>query len=514
MLSNINQEQTLLSTLPNRGLSLGLRLTLSTALIVGLVMGGVTYIQHTIELRSQYDVHENLLRESLSPLAARLEAASTLEELRHDVEQFHLSYTNRGYPSHEVLLLDEKDEVIVSTLPNSNWKNIKRVFKASMPVLLPILNNGPGTLVVLKDTAEYERSVIRQWVFWIIHMVITLGAIFLFLYPAIHFLVTKPIKSLVKGIQKMEMGYWGKVSIHSGAWEIRWLAWRFENMISEVRKAVAHLLDAERKAKSLIHLPDTNNINNSSKKLVKRVDSITEDHTSPAYQDLLMKCQRLESASPGDLDSLDLAQKVWEEDSVTANRLGYWEIKSRLEDAALRLLDPEAYYTLNSQLTEMKESLHAWAEKRGEELCNALEDKMIPCVSVFNRVKHTAGVWAKMQNKGLNLDEIHDLYAFRVLVPTESDCYTALGVLHQAFKPEIGRFKDYIAHPKGNGYQSLHTCVMPEDGPIFEIQIRSIAMHQHSESGSAAHWIYKKNGDNDRQKHTSRPWWGRLWRHN
>jgi GTP pyrophosphokinase len=208
-----------------------------------------------------------------------------------------------------------------------------------------------------------------------------------------------------------------------------------------------------------------------------------------------------------------LAQKVWAEDSVTANRLGYWEVKSRLEDGALKILDPEAYFTLNSQLSEMKESLHVWAEKRGEELCNALKDRMIPCVSVFHRMKHTAGVWAKMQNKDLNLDEIHDLYAFRVLVPTESDCYSALGVLHQAFKPVIGRFKDYIAHPKENGYQSLHTCVMPEEGPIFEIQIRSIAMHQQSESGTAAHWIYKKDGDNGRRKFTSRSWWGRLWRH-
>jgi hypothetical protein len=479
-------------------------------LIVSLVMGGFTFVQHIIELSNQHDVRENLLKESLAPLAVRLESATDITDLQQEIEHFHLSYAKRGYPSHEVLLLDEKDEVIFSTLPNSNWKNIKRVFKASMPVLLPILN-GPGTLLVLKDATEYNHSVKRQWIFWIVHMVITLSSIFLFLYPAIHFLVTKPIKSLVKGVKKMEMGYWGKVPIRSGAWEVRWLAWRFENMISEVRKAIAQLLEAERKALSLIHLSNNKTDNPPLKKLVKRVTSYSEDQTSITYQDLLAKCLSLESASPDDLGSLDLAKKVWEEDSLTANCLGYWEIKSRLEDAALRLLDPEAYFALNSQLYEMKEPLHEWPEKRGAELCNALEDKMIPCAGVFHRVKHTAGVWKKMQNKGLNLDEIHDLYAFRVLVPTESDCYSALGVLHQAFKPEIGRFKDYIVHPKGNGYQSLHTCIMPKDGPIFEVQIRSIAMHQHSESGTAAHWIYKKDGDNGRQKHTPRSWWGRLW---
>jgi GTP pyrophosphokinase len=288
------------------------------------------------------------------------------------------------------------------------------------------------------------------------------------------------------------------------------LAWRFENMISEVRKAVAHLMEAERKAQSLMQLPSSLNRNSPLTKMVKLATTDTEDQTSPIYQDLLEKCLQLELASPGDLNSLNLAQKVWEEDALIANRLGYWNIKSRLEDGALRLLDPDAYSNLNSQLNEMKESLHVWTEKQGEKLCNLLEGKMIPCISVFHRVKHTAGVWEKMQNKGLNLDEIHDLYAFRVLVSTESDCYAALGVIHQDFKPVIGRFKDYIAHPKENGYQSLHTCVMPEDGPIFEVQIRSMAMHQNSEKGTAAHWVYKKNGNNGRRKYNLKSWWDRL----
>jgi ppGpp synthetase/RelA/SpoT-type nucleotidyltranferase len=513
MLSDINHEQPIISTIPNQGLSLGFRLTLSTALIVSIVMGAVTFIQHTIELKNQHDVHENLLKESLSPLAAHIETASTIEDLRHDIEQFHLSYKNRGYPSHEVLLFDENKSIIFSTLSESILEGNEYAFKASVPVALQVPSIGKGTLVVFKDITEYKRSVKRQWMFWVIHIAITLGTIFLFLYPAIHFLVTKPIKSLVKGIQKMEMGYWGKVPIQSGAWEVRWLAWRFENMISEVRKAVAHLLEAERKAQSLIQVPYSKDDQTPPTKRVKLAASYSEDQTSPVYQGLLMKCQQLESASPGDLDSLNLAQKIWEEDSVAANRLGNWEIKSRLEDAVLRLLDPKAYSTLNRQLSEIKESLHEWAEKRGAELCKVLEDKMIPCVGVFHRVKHTAGVWTKMQNKGLNIDEIHDLYAFRVLVPTESDCYSALGVLHQAFKPAIGRFKDYIAHPKENGYQSLHTCVMPEKGPIFEIQIRSIAMHQHSESGTAAHWIYKRGKNSEQRKCTSGGWWRKIWRH-
>ena len=139
---------------------------------------------------------------------------------------------------------------------------------------------------------------------------------------------------------------------------------------------------------------------------------------------------------------------------------------------------------------------------------------MVPYIMIQHRVKHTAGVWKKMKSKKLNLDQIHDLYAFRIVVPTESDCYWTLGVIHRTFKPVVGRFKDYIAHPKGNGYQSLHTCVEPKEGPIFEIQIRSIAMHQHSESGTAAHWIYKNEGENGKTKLVSRSWWSRLFQYN
>jgi (p)ppGpp synthase/HD superfamily hydrolase len=310
----------------------------------------------------------------------------------------------------------------------------------------------------------------------------------------------------------MEMGYWGKVPVRSGAWEIRWLAWRFENMISEVRKAIAHLIEAERKAQRLIQVSGSKENSSDSPKIVIPSDSYPKDHTSPIYQDLLNKCKQLESSSPDDPVVIDLANKVWQEDSITANRLGLWEIKSRLEDGALRVLDPEAYANLNSQLIDMKDSLQPWAEKQGEYLCKALKEKMIPCVGIFHRVKHTAGVWSKMQDKGLNLDEIHDLYAFRVLVPTETDCYAALGILHEAFTPIVGRFKDYIAHPKQNGYQSLHTCVKPDKGPIFEIQIRSVAMHQHSENGIAAHWMYKKNGENGKRNIALKSFWGRFHR--
>jgi hypothetical protein len=513
MLLNVNidqKQQSMVSDIPRRGLSIGLLLTASTLFIVSLVMGVVTYFQHTVELRTQFKIHENLLRESLSPLVTRIETASTLEEINQDIKQFHLSFINKGYPSHDVTLLGESNDLITTTRTVNALPEDEYAFKASAPVILQLPGHEQGTLVVLKDVAEYKSSIKRQWVFWFIHMAITLAAIFLFLYPAIYFFVTKPVKSLVRGVQKMEMGYWGRMPIQRGAWEIRWLAWRFDNMISEVRKAIAHLIEAERKAQRLIQVSGCKDNSSDSPIIVFPSDSYHKDHTSPMYQDLLNKCKKLESSSPDDPGVKYLANRAWQEDSITANRLGFWEIKSRLEDGALRVIDPEAYANLNSQLTDKKGSLQPWAEKQGEDLCRALKAKMIPCVSICHRVKHTAGVWSKMQDKGLNLDEIHDLYAFRVLVPTETDCYAALGVLHEALTPIVGRFKDYIAHPKHNGYQSLHTCVKPDKGPIFEIQIRSVAMHQHSENGIAAHWIYKKNSESCKRKLSRRSWWQRF----
>ena len=112
-----------------------------------------------------------------------------------------------------------------------------------------------------------------------------------------------------------------------------------------------------------------------------------------------------------------------------------------------------------------------------------------------HRVKHPAGIWRKTESKGLAVDQLHDIVAFRVIVRSEQDCYHALKVLHDRFEPLLLRFKDYIAEPKENGYRSLHTCVKSSDGIAFEIQIRTPEMHEQAEGGEAAHWRYKAAPD-------------------
>ena len=111
-----------------------------------------------------------------------------------------------------------------------------------------------------------------------------------------------------------------------------------------------------------------------------------------------------------------------------------------------------------------------------------------------HRVKHPAGIFRKTHDKGLSLDQIHDVVAFRIVVADESACYVALKAIHGRFEPLLLRFKDYIAEPKENGYQSLHTCIRAPGGLVYEVQIRTVAMHAQAEGGDAAHWRYKKDG--------------------
>ena len=154
----------------------------------------------------------------------------------------------------------------------------------------------------------------------------------------------------------------------------------------------------------------------------------------------------------------------------------------------------------------------AWDERMiqyREDLQRGLDRAGIPVQGILYRFKHTAGVMSKMRSKGLEFNEIQDLFAFRIVVPTEADCYPALGVTHRVFKPEISRFKDYIVRPKANGYRSLHTCVRSDEGQIIEVQIRSVAMDRQAERGDSAHWRYKQEA-RESAPARDRRWWHSL----
>ena len=187
-----------------------------------------------------------------------------------------------------------------------------------------------------------------------------------------------------------------------------------------------------------------------------------------------------------------MARETWERDVIEAEKLDDGGLKSRLEDAAFRILEPEAFEEIKGRLANHPATNKGWLRKRETEIRKALADAGVHHKALQFRVKHPAGIWRKTKSKGLAIDQIHDIIAFRIIVTDEQGCYLALKAIHNRFEPLLLRFKDYIAEPKANGYRSLHTCIRSQDGIAFEIQIRTPAMHAQAEGD---HWRYKGSSD-------------------
>ncbi|MFP5466198.1 MAG: RelA/SpoT family protein [Gammaproteobacteria bacterium] len=176
-----------------------------------------------------------------------------------------------------------------------------------------------------------------------------------------------------------------------------------------------------------------------------------------------------------------------------ANRLGIWQIKWEMEDLAFRFLEPQTYKAVARLLDEKRAEREQHVEQVRLDLAQALQAQGIDS-SVQGRPKHIYSIVKKMRGKSLDFDQVFDIRALRVVVPRLEDCYAALSHVHSRFVPVPEEFDDYIAKPKPNGYQSLHTVVRDAQGRAFEIQIRTQAMHEHAEHGVAAHWAYKEAG--------------------
>lgn len=177
-----------------------------------------------------------------------------------------------------------------------------------------------------------------------------------------------------------------------------------------------------------------------------------------------------------------------------AMRLGISKIKVELDDLSLKYLKPDVYYDLVEKVALRKSVREEFVGKIVQQVKKHMEDANIKA-QVDGRVKHFFSIYKKMVNQEKTIDQIYDLFAVRILVDTVKDCYAALGVIHEMYKPIPGRFKDYIAMPKPNMYQSLHTTLIGPNGQPFEIQIRTFEMHRTAEYGIAAHWKYKESSD-------------------
>jgi len=204
-----------------------------------------------------------------------------------------------------------------------------------------------------------------------------------------------------------------------------------------------------------------------------------------------------------------IARQTMEIYAPLAERLGIWQMKWELEDLAFKALEPERFRELAKLLDTRRKGRETYIERAIAELRPSLIAAGIEA-DIEGRPKHIYSIWKKMQRKSAEFGEIYDVYAIRLLVDEVRDCYAALGIVHSIWRPIPGQFDDYIAVPKNNLYQSLHTAVIALDGKPLEIQIRTHQMHQVSEVGIAAHWRYKEGTKSDREYDAKLAWLRQL----
>jgi GTP pyrophosphokinase len=204
-----------------------------------------------------------------------------------------------------------------------------------------------------------------------------------------------------------------------------------------------------------------------------------------------------------------IARQTMEIYAPLAERLGIWQMKWELEDLAFKALEPERFRELAKLLDTRRKGRETYIDRAIAELKPKLEAAGIDA-DLQGRPKHIYSIWKKMERKSAEFGEIYDVYAIRILVDEVRDCYAALGIVHSLWRPIPGQFDDYIAVPKNNLYQSLHTAVIALDGKPLEIQIRTQAMHQVSEVGIAAHWRYKEGTKSDREYDAKLAWLRQL----
>lgn len=264
-----------------------------------------------------------------------------------------------------------------------------------------------------------------------------------------------------------------------------------ESIAADFGEDIAYLVDGVTKLK---HIPMTTKEELQAENLRKMFLSMASDIRVIVIK-LVDRLHNMRTLQYVNTDSqITKARETLEIYTPLAHRLGMTKIKWELEDLCFKYLEPEAYYNLEKQIDQKREEQEKYIENVLAELKAKLDEAGIKA-KLDGRPKHLYSIHRKMIKQNKTLEQIYDLLAIRVIVDTVQECYTVLGIIHEAYKPIPGRFKDYIAMPKPNMYQSLHTTLIGPRGKPFEAQIRTWEMHRVAENGIAAHWKYKEDMD-------------------
>jgi GTP pyrophosphokinase len=199
---------------------------------------------------------------------------------------------------------------------------------------------------------------------------------------------------------------------------------------------------------------------------------------------------------------IKIAQETRDIYAPIANRLGMSKVKNELEELAFKYLEPKSYEALRARVESRRKVTEGQIEELKKTISAKLVESMVPVIHIDGRIKRLFSIHQKLKRQKIDLDQVYDLVALRIVTQSVKDCYAALGIIHQTWSPVPGRIKDFIAMPRPNGYQSLHTSVVSERGFPFEVQIRTAEMHRTAEEGIAAHWKYKEGrvgADRDEQ---------------
>lgn len=489
--------------------SLGWRFAVVATLTVTLVVGASTFLRQYRDLERDGQERARVLDEFMGSLVADVEAAPDLPTVQARLDRFYRQAFRHSRSSVRLDLVDGEGQVVASTDPEAvlsfGHPAASSQPYAYLPVYSRVLGASGGTLAVSIDAPSFAVEVRRQWRTWFLEMLLLVVTMAGSLVVANHFLITRPLNRLQAGVRQMGQGYLGVLKNVRGAPEWRFLGREIWRLGTDLEQTVRRLVEAQRQALNVPAIeaparPPPSTVQTATDAALLEAAGTGEADEPPDVQRarsyLQDELRLLETQDPGDPEVVAHAQVAWDRDVMLAERLGDLPLRTRLDDAALRVLDPEAYDRVHRYLASVTDSPPAWLGLREAEIRRALDEAGIPLVEVQRRAKHLAGIWRKMQALDIEADQVQDLFGFRVIVPQVPDCYRSLDVLHRRFEPQLLSFKDYIARPKPNGYRSLHTHLRASDGRVFEVQIRTSEMHLQADGpdGNAAHWRYKTGG--------------------